>query len=145
MIGSLFTLLRADPTRNSCKITLNPKTTIVSMRIPRMVRDPVPRTLLRITICQRNKDHRLGSHVRIMYCKNPALTTLNPKRTIVSMRIPRILRDHDPGILLRITICQRNKDHWLGSHIRITCKDHRSLKSSPNNCPQNIRSIIVNK
>ena len=36
-----------------------------------MVRDPDPGTLLRITICQRNKDHWLGSHVRIMYCKNP--------------------------------------------------------------------------
>ncbi|MFS7956430.1 hypothetical protein Hanom_Chr07g00654541 [Helianthus anomalus] len=28
-----------------------------------------------------------------------------------------MVRDPDPGTLLRITICQRNKDHWLGSHV----------------------------
>ena len=39
-----------------------------------MVRDPDPGTLLRITICQRNKDHWLGSYVRIISHKNPALT-----------------------------------------------------------------------
>ncbi|MFS7920185.1 hypothetical protein Hanom_Chr03g00221451 [Helianthus anomalus] len=41
-----------------------------------MVHDPDPEVLLRITICQRNKDHWLGSCVRIMYDKNPALTGL---------------------------------------------------------------------
>ncbi|MFS7947908.1 hypothetical protein Hanom_Chr06g00553661 [Helianthus anomalus] len=38
-----------------------------------MSHDPDPEVLLRITVCQRNKDHWLGSCVRIMY-KNPALT-----------------------------------------------------------------------
>ncbi|MFS7899144.1 hypothetical protein Hanom_Chr00s045974g01776771 [Helianthus anomalus] len=28
--------------------------------------------------------------------------------------------DPDPEVRLRITVCQRNKDHWLGSRIRIT-------------------------
>ncbi|MFS7904392.1 hypothetical protein Hanom_Chr01g00035481 [Helianthus anomalus] len=38
-----------------------------------MIHDPDPEVLLRITICQRNEDHWLGSRVRITY-KNPALT-----------------------------------------------------------------------
>uniref|UniRef100_A0A251UXW0 Uncharacterized protein n=1 Tax=Helianthus annuus TaxID=4232 RepID=A0A251UXW0_HELAN len=30
-----------------------------------------------------------------------------------------MVHDPDPEVLLRITICQRNKDHWLGSRVRI--------------------------
>ncbi|MFS7994200.1 putative major intrinsic protein [Helianthus anomalus] len=71
---SLIMLLRPGPTRNSCKTTLNPKGTIVSTRILRMIHDPDPGALLRITICQRNKDHLLGHYVRIIGHKNPALT-----------------------------------------------------------------------
>ncbi|MFS7997938.1 hypothetical protein Hanom_Chr12g01147871 [Helianthus anomalus] len=41
---------------------------------PIMIHDPDPEVLLRITICQRNEDHWLGSRVRITYNKNPALT-----------------------------------------------------------------------
>ncbi|MFS7966289.1 hypothetical protein Hanom_Chr09g00772091 [Helianthus anomalus] len=39
-----------------------------------MSHDPDPEVLLRITICQRNKDHWLGSRIRIIHSKNPALT-----------------------------------------------------------------------
>ncbi|MFS7889857.1 hypothetical protein Hanom_Chr00s000005g01611941 [Helianthus anomalus] len=41
-----------------------------------MTHDPDPEVLLRITICQRNEDHWLGSRVRITYNKNPALTVM---------------------------------------------------------------------
>ena len=41
-----------------------------------MSHDPDPEVLLRITVCQRNKDHWLGSCVRITYNKNPALTNV---------------------------------------------------------------------
>ncbi|MFS7992588.1 hypothetical protein Hanom_Chr12g01084061 [Helianthus anomalus] len=44
------------------------------MRITIMSHDPDPEVLLKITVCQRNKDHWLGSCVRITYNKNPALT-----------------------------------------------------------------------
>ncbi|KAF5767532.1 hypothetical protein HanXRQr2_Chr14g0625411 [Helianthus annuus] len=47
------------------------------------------------------------------------------------MRIPMMVRDPDPGTLLRITICQRNKDHWLGSHVRIICHKNPALTIAP--------------
>ncbi|MFS7929437.1 hypothetical protein Hanom_Chr04g00332541 [Helianthus anomalus] len=50
-----------------------------------MVHDPDPEVLLRITICQRNKDHWLGSCVRIMYDKNPALTLLTKKNRLFQL------------------------------------------------------------
>ncbi|KAJ0819749.1 hypothetical protein HanPSC8_Chr16g0699651 [Helianthus annuus] len=39
---------------------------------------------------------------------------------------------HDPDleVRLRITACQRNKDHWLGSRIRITYSVGKSAKSA---------------
>ncbi|KAJ0813631.1 hypothetical protein HanPSC8_Chr17g0775751 [Helianthus annuus] len=47
------------------------------------------------------------------------------------MRITIMSHDPDPGVLPRITVCQRNKDHWLGSCVRITYNKNPALTIAP--------------